>query len=118
MALQNKSMRGHKSYIAFAGHRISGLVLALFLPVHFLVLGLALEGAESLDGFLVFAELPLVKFAEWVLVVLLTVHLLFGIRVLMLEFTDWPDATDARTGWILPGVLGALLVGFIFLAQF
>ena len=33
-------------------HRLSGLALALFLPVHFYVLGLALEGEQSLDGFL------------------------------------------------------------------
>ena len=110
-------MRGHKSYIAFTGHRISGLVLALFLPVHFLVLGLALEGADNLNRFLAFTELPLVKVAEWILVVLLSVHLLFGLRVLMLELTDWPDASDSRTGWIIPGIAGALIIGFIFLAQ-
>ena len=34
------------------GHRISGVALALFLPLHFLALGLALEGAGSLDAFL------------------------------------------------------------------
>ena len=118
VAVSVKSMRGHKSYIAFVGHRISGLVLALFLPIHFLVLGLALEGADTLNRFLVFTDLPLVKLAEWILVVLLSVHLLFGFRVLMLELTDWPNALDSRTGWIIPSVLGALIVGFIFLAQF
>ena len=118
MASPVKSMRGHKSYLAFVGHRISGLVLALFIPVHFLVLGLALEGADTLNRFLVFTELPLVKVAEWILVVLLSVHLLFGFRVLMLELTDWPNTADNRTGWILPSVLGALIIGFIFLAQF
>ena len=71
MELPHKSMRTHKSYLAFIGHRISGLLLALFLPVHFLVLGLALEGAESMDRFLTLAELPMVKFAEWGLVCLL-----------------------------------------------
>ena len=116
MASKIKSMRSHKSYIAFIGHRVSGLVLALFLPVHFLVLGLALEGADTLNRFLVFSELPLVKFAEWMLVVLLSVHLVFGFRVLMLELTDWPDTADGRTGWIVPGIVAALAVGFIFLA--
>ena len=33
-------------------HRLSGLALLLFLPLHFLALGLALEGAERLQGFL------------------------------------------------------------------
>lgn len=110
-------MRTHKSYIAFIGHRISGLLLALFLPLHFLVLGLALEGAGALNKFLVFSELPLVKAAEWGLVVLLSLHLLFGLRVLLLEMTDWPNASDGRTGWIIPSVIAALLVGFVFIIQ-
>jgi len=107
----------HKSYLAFIGHRISGLLLALFLPVHFLVLGLALEGAAPMNRFLSFSELPLVKFAEWGLVVLLSVHLLFGVRVLMLELTEWPNKQDGRTGWIIPSVVAALIVGLVFVLQ-
>ena len=38
------------SYLAFVMHRLSGLALALFLPLHFLVLGLAIEGEARLDG--------------------------------------------------------------------
>lgn len=107
----------HKGYFAFIAHRVSGLLLAIFLPVHFLVLGLALEGADGLDRFLSFSELPLVKFAEWGLVVLLALHLLFGLRVLLLELTDWPSQSNSRTHWIVPCTLTALFVGFIFLVQ-
>lgn len=115
-------MRIHKSYLAFIGHRLSGLVLALFLPVHFLVLGLAIDGADSLNQFISITELPFVKAAEWGLVVLLCVHLLFGFRILMLELTDWPTTRDGvtgdgRTGWIIPSVIAALIIGFVFLAQ-
>ena len=48
-------------------HRLSGIALALFLPVHFWALGRGLE----LDSFLRWTEQPLVKFAEWGIVVLL-----------------------------------------------
>ena len=57
----------------------------MFLPLHFLTLGLALEGAEALDRFLAFADLPLVKAAEWGVVVLLAIHLGLGARLLVLE---------------------------------
>ena len=110
-------LRGHRSYLAFLGHRLSGLALAVFLPLHFLALGLALEGAEALDRFLVFAELPLVKAAEWSLVVLLALHLFFGLRVLALEFTPWPSRTDPRLAWVVPGGAAALVVGLVFLVQ-
>ena len=108
-----RAHRDHRAYWAFVGHRLSGLALAAFLPLHFLTLGLALEGAAALDAFLVYAELPLVKLGEWGLVVLLSVHLFFGTRLLVLELRPWPTG-DARVGWIVPGALTALLVGAVF----
>jgi len=107
------SPRRHRSYWAFIGHRISGIALALFLPLHFLVLGLALEGAAELDRFLVLAEMPLFKVAEWGLVVLLTVHLFFGLRLLALELLPWRG--DAREGWITAGIGAAVVAGGAFL---
>ena len=67
--------RGHPSYWAFVLHRVSGIALAAFLPLHFWALGQALRGEAALDGFLRFAEAPAVKVAEWGLVVLLAAHL-------------------------------------------
>jgi fumarate reductase subunit D len=81
--------RNHPLWFAFALHRASGLLLALFLPVHFLVLGLAIDGAEGLDGFLVLTDNRLVKLAEFGLVFLLAVHMFGGLRVLALEFLAW-----------------------------
>lgn len=102
------------SYIAFILHRLSGLGLALFLPFHFLVLGLALEGEARLDGVLAWTEQPLVKFAEWGLVVLFCLHLILGLRVLVLEWAPWNGSL--RQGWIGGGVVLAMLAGFGFLA--
>ena len=105
--------RNHRAWWAFLGHRLSGLALAVFLPFHFLVLGLAVEAA-ALDGFLVWTDLRLVKLAEWGLVVLLAVHLIFGLRLLVLELRPWRGG-DARLGWILPGLAASLVIGGIFL---
>jgi len=68
-------------------HRVSGIALALFLPAHFWVLGQGL----AMDAFLKWTEQPLVKFAEWGLVLLLAAHLGGGLRVLALEFLPWRD---------------------------
>ncbi len=68
-------------------HRVSGIALALFLPAHFWVLGQGL----AMDAFLQWTEQPLVKAAEWGLVVLLAAHLGGGLRVLALEFLPWRD---------------------------
>jgi len=110
-------LRKHKSYVAAVGHRLSGLALAIFLPFHFLLLGTALEGAEGLDTALTYTDLPLVKLAEWGLVVLLTLHLLFGLRVLTLEFTAWPKHNETLGNWVLPAIVVSLIVGVIFLVR-
>jgi len=81
--------RNHPAYGAFLVHRLSGLLLALFLPFHFWALGQALRGEAQLDGFLRWTEQPLVKLAEWGLVVLLAAHFAAGLRVLAIEFLDW-----------------------------
>ncbi|HCD49274.1 MAG TPA: succinate dehydrogenase, cytochrome b556 subunit, partial [Alphaproteobacteria bacterium] len=86
------SLRFSPSYLAFVLHRLSGVLLALFLPFHFLVLGLAIEGEARLDSMLAWTEQPLVKFAEWGLVVVFSLHLILGLRVLLIEWAPWGHA--------------------------
>lgn len=104
--------RNHPYYLAFLVHRFSGVGLAVFLPCHFLVLGLAIEGEAALDGFLSWADQPLVKAAETLLIVLLSVHLAGGLRLLMMEFVSW---SDAQKMIISSGFAASLGVGLLFL---
>lgn len=60
--------RAHPACWAFLVHRLAGLGLAFFLPVHFWVLGRAIGGQASLDDFLRVADRPLFRFGEWGLV--------------------------------------------------
>jgi fumarate reductase subunit D len=98
-----KPHRQHPLWLAFWLHRVSGVVLALFLPVHFYVLALALKGASELDGFLQFAEMPLVKVAEALLVLLLAVHLFGGLRLMALEFLPWSTGQKTLAAASLAG---------------
>lgn len=81
--------RNHPLWYAFALHRASGLILAVFLPAHFWVLSMALTNPKALDGFLHWADLPMVKLAEYGLVFLLAVHFFGGLRLMALEFLPW-----------------------------
>jgi fumarate reductase subunit D len=83
--------RNHPAYWAFVVHRASGVLLALFLPLHFWALGQALHGEEKLESFLRWSDQPLVKFAETALVLLLAAHMAGGLRLLALEFLAWRD---------------------------
>ena len=104
-------MRGHTGYWAFLVHRIAGILLALFLPVHLFALGSALEGAAAFDSFLAWTARPLVKFAEGGIVVLLAAHLGGGLRVLALEFLPWRDWQKSLAA---AAAAAALSVGLAF----
>ena len=103
--------RMHPAYWAFVVHRASGLALALFLPLHFVALGMALNGEAALDGFLRFADRPLFKLGEWGLVVLLALHAVGGLRLLLIEFAPW---SGQRKNLIAAAAGCALAVGLAF----
>jgi fumarate reductase subunit D len=103
--------RNHPAWWAFAVHRLSGLALAIFLPLHFWALGEALTGEAALDGFLRFADQPLLKFGEWVLAVLLALHLMGGARLLLIEFMPW---SGLRKNWIAAALGAGVLTGLAF----
>jgi fumarate reductase subunit D len=106
--------RSHLLWLAALVHRLSGLALAIFLPLHFLTLGLAINGEARLESFLRWTDAPLVKVAESGLVFLLLVHMLGGMRLLVLENLDWRDGQKELA--TLAAALSAV-VAFIFLAR-
>ena len=109
-----KPHRQQPLYLAFLLHRVSGLGLALFLPFHFYVLALALEGNAELDQFLHWSASPLVKFAEAGLVFLLALHLFGGLRLLALENLPW---RDSHKNLAAMAVAGAFFVACGFLLR-
>jgi len=101
-------------WIAALVHRLSGIALACFLPLHFLALGLAIEGETRLDGFLAWTEQPVVKLAESSLVFLLTIHLLGGLRILYVEAIGWRPVQKVLAVAI---ALAAAVLALIFLVR-
>ena len=106
--------RAHPLWLAFVLHRLSGLALALFLPLHFWVLSMAVTDAARLDAFLTLTEMPLVKAAEFGLVFLLAVHMFGGLRLIALEWLPW---SAPQKTWASAAVAGSFLVSTTFLLQ-
>lgn len=104
--------RADRLWLAAMVHRVSGVLLAVFLPLHFLVLGLALRGEADLDGFLAWTKSPLVKLAEIGLVLLLAIHLFGGIRVLLIENMPWREG-QKRLATL--AAVGAVAIAAVFL---
>lgn len=106
--------RNHAAYVAFVLHRLSGLLLAAFLPLHFLALSQALDGEAALDSFLSWADSPLVKIAEVGLVLMLALHLGCGLRVMALEALGW---TSWHKNMVAIAFGGSLVVVTFFLLR-
>lgn len=104
--------RGHPAYGAFLVHRVSGTLLALFLPVHFVVLAQALNGAAALDAFLDWTHAPWVIAGEIALVFALAAHLTGGLRLLFVEFVGWKSETQKATIAIAGGIAAFCAIAF------
>jgi fumarate reductase subunit D len=99
-------------FIAAMLHRLSGVALAIFLPAHFVALGMALGGTDSLQSFLGVTHNSFVRAAEWGLVTALGMHMALGIRVLAIEFL----AVRERSAIVVSACVAcSLTVGLLFL---
>ena len=67
---------------------------------------------SPLDTFLSATRHPVVKVAEWGLVVALAMHMALGLRVLAIEFLPWRDRTVATVTTCIGAsfVVGLLLL--------
>jgi len=107
-----RASQRHVGFYAALIHRLSGLALALFLPAHFVVLGLALDAGGAMDRFLDWTTTPWVKLAETLLVVAFALHFSLGLRLLALEMLPWSSERKTAAG---VGIGFSLLAGLLFL---
>jgi fumarate reductase subunit D len=99
-------------FLAAMLHRLSGVALAIFLPLHFIALGTALGGADSFQSFLGVTHNGFVRVAELGLVTALGLHMALGLRVLAIEFL----AVRERSAIVLSACVAcSLTVGLLFL---
>ena len=102
--------RAHPLWLAYILHRVSGVGLALFLPLHFWVLAMAMTDPARLDGFLHLTENGVVKLVEFGLVFGLAVHMFGGLRLMAMEWLPWtpPQKTLAAGVTALSFLIAAL----------
>ena len=106
------NIRSNPNHLAFIVHRISGLGLAVFLPVHLYVISLLLRNPAQLDAFLTWTSTPAVKLTETLLIMLAGIHLAGGVRILVVE---WFSVSGVQNRWISIAAGFALICGVAFL---
>ena len=116
MTVRDLTHRQGVLWVAALVHRLSGLALAIFLPAHFLTLGLAIRGEAPLENFLRWSDQPLVKLGESTLVFLLMVHMLGGLRLLVIENLPWRDGQKELA--TIAAALSAVIALFLLARMF
>lgn len=102
--------RRHAGWWAFAIHRVSGLLLSVFLPLHLLLLSQSLRGTDAFGAALAWVEQPLFRIGIWGLSILLAAHLIGGLRLLWIEFRPWQGPRKGLIG-VMIGV--SVLFGLV-----
>jgi len=105
--------RAHPLWLAFMLHMLSGLALALFYRR---ISGYYRWHSRSRSGWIIFAVCRKSnrKIAEFGLVLLLSVHIFGGLRLLALEFMPWSHSQKT----LAAGAVGlSLFISTIFLLQ-
>lgn len=95
--LQLTTIRFPATAIVSILHRISGVILFLFLPVMLWILSLSLSSAEGFNALQTCLAAPGMKFILWVMLSALAYHLVAGIRHLLMDF-GWGE--EKRSGKI------------------
>jgi succinate dehydrogenase cytochrome b556 subunit len=81
-------LTGHRHGIEgylYICHRISGIVLLLFLSLHVLVTSSRLLGEEAWQSLMSLTHSPVLKFLEYLVFVAFAFHAVNGIRLILIE---------------------------------
>ena len=72
--------------ISWLLHRLTGMILALYLFAHIIVVSSGLWGPESFNAWLKAVQTPLTHFLEIFLLACISFHLLNGLRITATDF--------------------------------
>jgi succinate dehydrogenase / fumarate reductase cytochrome b subunit len=67
----------------FTLNRLTALGLTFYLGLHLVILSKLAQGQKAYDDFVAFAQLPLIKFGEIILITAVLFHGLNGIRLIL-----------------------------------
>ena len=113
-----RTMRGQKPGLgayAWVAHRITGLILVVYLLIHIATLSVVLQGPDPFDRAMATFENPVVQFFELLLIWIVIWHMLNGIRLIVLHFVPGLNQKPLIIGeTALVAVIMLLSIPFFF----
>jgi succinate dehydrogenase / fumarate reductase cytochrome b subunit len=92
---------------AWVLHRVTGLLLGLYLILHLWTLGFVLAGSEALNSILAYLNQPVFHFFDLLLFAGFLYHGLNGVRITLIDLVD---VDQRRLFWIVLALTGTVTV--------
>lgn len=95
--------------ISFTIHRITGIALVIFLFIHIWTLSSVFQGPEAFNKTVSRFDNPMGHLMEYALLLAVTLHLLNGLRITLIDLFDL-TAAQGRLLWASVGIFAAIAV--------
>jgi succinate dehydrogenase / fumarate reductase, cytochrome b subunit len=104
--------RGHEGMWTWVTHRVTGVLIFVFLLVHVLDTSLVRVSPEAYNAVIDTYKNPVVGLGEAGLVAAFLFHALNGIRVILVDFWSKGPRLHRQMSWVVVGLSVVLFVPF------
>lgn len=105
--------RGREGMWSWVGHRITGVLIFVFLLVHVLDTSLVRVSPEAYDAVIATYKNPVVGLGEAGLVAAVLFHAFNGVRIMLVDFWRQGARYQRQMFWGVVGLSGLLFVPFL-----
>jgi succinate dehydrogenase / fumarate reductase cytochrome b subunit len=105
--------RGREGMWSWVLHRITGVAIFFFLLVHILDTSLVRVSPEAYNAVIGAYKTPIMGLGEVALVAAIGLHALNGLRIILIDFTEFGTRHQKAMFWVAIGLWVVLLIGFL-----
>lgn len=105
--------RGHEGMWSWVAHRVTGMLIFLFLLVHVLDTALVRVDPELYNSVIGDYQTPIMGLGEAGLVAAIVYHAFNGVRVFFVDFSTWGARHQRLLFWIVIGLFVVTMAGFL-----
>ena len=105
--------RGREGMWSWVLHRITGVAIYFFLLVHILDTSLIRISPDAYDAVIGAYKTPIMGLGEIALVAAIGLHALNGLRIILIDFTEFGTRHHKALFWVAIALWIVLLAGFI-----
>jgi succinate dehydrogenase / fumarate reductase cytochrome b subunit len=105
--------RGREGMWSWVLHRITGVAIYFFLLVHILDTALVRVSPEAYNAVISAYKTPIMGLGEIALVAAIGLHALNGLRIILIDFTEFGTRHQKAMFWVAIALWIVLLAGFV-----